>query len=51
MATSVPEEIEALRKQLEGLQTAISRNLTKDVSVVARPKEWSGDSKGRTAQE
>jgi hypothetical protein len=51
MATSVAAEVEDLRERLEGLQTAVSRNLTKDVSLVAGLKEWTGDSKGRTVQE
>jgi hypothetical protein len=51
MATSIAEEIDSLRDQLEGLQTSISRNMTKDVSLVAGLKEWSGDSKGKTVQE
>jgi hypothetical protein len=35
MATSVAMEVEDLRERLEGLQTAVSQNLTKDVSLVA----------------
>jgi hypothetical protein len=42
MATSIAEEIDSLRDQLEGLQTSISRNMTEDVSLVAGLKEWSG---------
>jgi hypothetical protein len=51
MATSVTEDIEALREQFERLQAALSRNITKDISLVAGLKVWSGDSKGKTAQE
>jgi hypothetical protein len=51
MATSVSEDIETLREQFEGLHAALSRNVTKDVSLVADLKEWSGDSKGKTVQE
>ncbi|KDR23618.1 hypothetical protein L798_12178 [Zootermopsis nevadensis] len=51
MATAVAGEIEILRERLEGLQTALSRSLTKDVSLVASLKEWSGDSESGTVQE
>jgi hypothetical protein len=33
------------------LQVSLSRNLTKDDSLVAGLKEWTGDSKGKTVQE
>jgi hypothetical protein len=51
MVTSVAAEVEDLRQRLEGLQTAVSRNLTKDVSLLAGLKEWAGDSKGRMVHE
>jgi hypothetical protein len=44
------QETDSLRDQVEGLQTSISRNMTKDVSLVAGLKESSGDSKGKTVK-
>jgi hypothetical protein len=51
MATAIATDVENLRQQLEDLQTSLSRNLTKDVSLVAGLKEWSGDSKGKSVRE
>jgi hypothetical protein len=51
MATSVTQEVEELRERMKELQIAMSRNLIKDVSLVAGLKEWTGDSKGKTVQE
>jgi D-lyxose ketol-isomerase len=51
MATAVAAEVEELRERLRELQTAISQNLTKDISLVAGLKEWTGDSKGKMVQE
>jgi hypothetical protein len=51
MVTAVAAEVEELRERLRELQIAMSRNLTKDVSLVAGLKEWTGDSKGKTVQE
>jgi hypothetical protein len=51
MMTTVAADVENLRQQLETLRTSMSRNLTKDVSLVAGLKEWSGDPKGRSVAE
>jgi hypothetical protein len=39
MATAVAAEVEELRERLNELQVSLSRNLTKDVSLVAGLKE------------
>jgi hypothetical protein len=51
MAAAIAADVENLRQQLEDLQSSLSRNLTKDVSLVAGLKEWSGDSKGKSVRE
>jgi hypothetical protein len=51
MTAAIAADVENLRQQLEDLQTSMSRNLTKDVSLVAGLKEWSGDSKGKSVKE
>jgi hypothetical protein len=47
----IAADVETLRRQLEVLQTSMTHNLTKDVSLVSRMKEWSGDTKGRSVRE
>jgi hypothetical protein len=51
MTAAIAADVENLRQQLEDLQTSLSRNFTKDVSLVAGLKEWSGDSKGKSVKE
>jgi hypothetical protein len=51
MTAAVAADVEALRRQLETLQTSMSHHLTKDVSLVAEMKEWYGDAKGKSVRE
>jgi hypothetical protein len=51
MTATIAADMETLRRQLEVLQTSMSQNLTKDVSLVAGMKEWSGDAKDRSVRE